>query len=254
MFQSLHLQTLFVGQDHQHFDELSSTNEYLKQLIREKLPNEGFLVTTAYQTSGRGQVGNAWESQKGKNLLMSLFLRPQSLFVQDYFHLNMSVCLAITDSLDFFHPGFLIKWPNDILFDHEKVAGVLIENSISRNKLKHSVVGIGINVNQQGFDAKQFYRAGSLSRVQGQEIDLEFLLSVLMENMEARYLQMQRDPASVKDEYFGKLYGYQQQVRVRIDGNTTKAKILDVHPDGTLMAQVGEEVRGFQFKEISFVL
>src|SRR5690606_24490611 len=103
-----------------HFDVLTSTNDHLKTIISEGKSAEGLLVTTDYQTSGRGQIGNAWQSEEGKNLLMSVYLRPTFLRASHFFNLNMSVCLAVADALNELHPGFQVKWPNDILFDRKK--------------------------------------------------------------------------------------------------------------------------------------
>lgn len=246
------LSTLFIGKGYEHFESLDSTNNRLKQINREGVIAEGYTVTTDYQTSGRGQIGNAWQSESGRNLLTSVFLRPTVIKASEYFFLNMSVCLAIAETLSFFHPGFKVKWPNDILFDTKKIAGVLIENSISRNQLNHSIIGIGINVNQRDFQSVP--NATSLSRIVGNEIDLGFLLSKLLKNLELRYLQLLKSTKNLNGEYLQSLYGYAKEVSVEIKGVRKKAEVLNVLPDGTLLMLIDGHQRQFQFKEIQFLL
>ena len=133
------MQTLFVGKKHLRFNQLESTNTYLKELAKSDKIIEGTLAQCDYQTSGRGQFGNEWTAEKGKNLLFSLFLRPSFLNADQQFYLNMSVCLALAESLNQIVKGFEIKWPNDILYNNQKICGILIENSVSGNKLEYSV-------------------------------------------------------------------------------------------------------------------
>ncbi len=253
MFISSDPQTLFLGKDHLHLPSIPSTNDYIKQKSKEKQLAEGFTVTTAHQTSGRGQIGNTWESESGKNLLMSTFLLPRALPASHFFYLNMSVCLALTDCLNFFHPGFAIKWPNDILFDTRKVAGVLIENSIAANKLQQSVVGVGLNINQLMFSSEGASRATSLAEIMGKEVEISYVFNRLLKDLEVRYLQMGRSKEELRKEYLGLLYGYRQPVRVNLGAKDTLAQIADVLPDGTLVAKADEEIKRFQFKEISFL-
>ena len=131
MFDTPILETLFIGHQRLHFDELPSTNDHLKKLIDKGGHTEGMVVSTDYQTSGRGQIGNRWESEPGKNLLFSVFLKPLTLNARHFFYFNMSVCLAVADALNELAPGFKIKWPNDILFNGKKISGILIENTIA---------------------------------------------------------------------------------------------------------------------------
>ncbi|MDZ7847718.1 MAG: biotin--[acetyl-CoA-carboxylase] ligase [Owenweeksia sp.] len=249
------LQTLFLGKSRVHIDSLGSTNDYLKEMLLEngQLP-DGFAVSADYQRSGRGQVGSQWQSEAQKNLLVSVLLRPKNLSADHYFLLNMSVCLAINDTLNFFHDGFLVKWPNDILFDQKKVAGILIENSIAKNRLRQSIVGIGINVNQHQFRGQFGEKISSLARINGQAVDRAYLLAQLFQNLESRYLQLQRLGSSIKDEFLEKLYGYHRQVPVKIEGRLHQAEIQEVGLDGTLYSLINGHIQKFQFKEIEFVL
>ncbi|MDE6431375.1 MAG: biotin--[acetyl-CoA-carboxylase] ligase, partial [Duncaniella sp.] len=110
-------------------------------------------VSARRQTAGRGQRGNSWESAPGKNITMSILLRPEGLHPSRQFVISRAVSLAITGVLRRYMPASAVrvKWPNDIYVDDRKICGILIENVISSASIRQSVVGIGINVNQRRF-------------------------------------------------------------------------------------------------------
>ncbi len=244
--------SLFIGQQRLHIDTLHSTNDHLKTIITRGESAEGLTVTTEYQTSGRGQIGNSWESNEGENLLMSVYLTPKFLSAGHYFYLNMSVCLAVVDALNFLLPGFQIKWPNDILFDGTKVAGILIESTISAAVVQSCIIGVGLNVNQRQFKAKGGFAANSLRNIIGNEIDREYVLRIVLKSMEARYLQLRQRLGLLRSDYFNALYGYRQKVRAVVNGTPVDAVITDVLADGQLVVLINGREQKFRFKEISF--
>ena len=109
------------------------------------------VVSTDWQTSGRGQGTNCWESERAQNLLFSVMAQPLCVSVQQQFVLSMAGALAIKEVLDQFSPYFSIKWPNDIYWHDRKISGTLIETSLARGQISRFVYGIGLNVNQQRF-------------------------------------------------------------------------------------------------------
>lgn len=245
------METLFIGQEKISFENLDSTNAYLKQLCHEKVRAEGLTITAEYQTLGRGQFGNKWESPKGKNLLFSVLLRPNFLSPDRQFLLNMSVCLAIFDALAEFSLGFQIKWPNDILFDGKKVGGILIENSISKNKIENSIIGLGINVNQGNFEGEK--GRTSLANVIGNPVDRNFLLHLICKKMEARYLRLKQGIKGLYSDYYLALYGFSQPVQAEVAGEKLQITIKGVEPNGYLITEIKGEKRKFDFKEIKFL-
>lgn len=136
-----------------HFEEIESTNMWMKQNIDRLKPLS--IVTADFQTAGRGQRGNTWESERGKNLLMSLLIAPKYLPAREQFIISKMVSVALCRVLQAIMPDGLnieIKWPNDIYISRKKVCGMLIENALGQNgMIQHSVVGIGLNVNQTDF-------------------------------------------------------------------------------------------------------
>ncbi len=135
-----------------HLPEVDSTNSYLlRQLSAGADYPDGTAVYTTVQSQGRGQQGNSWESEPGQNLAFSLLLKPTFLPVAMSFALSEVTTLAIAETLDSFTPGFTIKWPNDIYHDDRKAVGILIENRLAGRTCTHSIVGVGVNLNQREF-------------------------------------------------------------------------------------------------------
>ena len=150
------METLFIGKSLLFLHEVESTNTYAMNLLRNVNPMEGTVVYTDNQTKGKGQRGAVWTSKIGQNLTLSVILKPQFLGQNNTFYLSKISALAVydvlTDILLTSQYDIKIKWPNDILIKHRKVAGILIENSFATNTLQYSIIGVGLNVNQQDFD------------------------------------------------------------------------------------------------------
>ena len=149
----------------------NSTNTLLKQLAAEGNPPE--FIYAGFQTAGRGQTGNSWESEEGKNLLCSILLPPN----KNLYFLNIAVGVAM---LRVIGDDFTIKWPNDIYYGDKKAAGILVENAIIGNEIRYSIAGIGLNVNQTTF-VSDAPNPISLRQIRGQEYDIERLVNQLLE-------------------------------------------------------------------------
>ena len=236
---------LYVPQCH-------STNTTANELLnKEELP-DGTLIITGDQTKGRGQRGNVWESESGSNLTFTVVLKPLFLQPKDQFHLNIVISLGITDYLNnLFHRTALIKWPNDILFNLKKVGGILIENQISGNRLTTSLVGIGLNVNQEKFSSP---RAASLRTFSGVSFSLDKELEDLLSYVESRYLQLKSGNSKVlMDIYLERLFGFDEWRTYRMDEATLEGKIIGVDDAGKLIIETKLGRRSFDLKEIEFI-
>ena len=140
---------MIIGSVIKFHKELTSTNDQAFMLLKTINPVEGTVIYADFQKAGRGQKDNKWESEKGKNLLLSIILYPTSIRPEDQFYLSMAVSLGICDFIDSFFPGSKIKWPNDIYINDDKIAGILIENSVMGETIESTIAGIGININQK---------------------------------------------------------------------------------------------------------
>lgn len=237
------------------YDQVDSTNARLQEMVSaEDLP-EGTSIVAAYQTAGRGQRGNYWESQSGKNLLLSILLYPKFLHVTDQFTLSQAISLAVRDLVAANLPGkpVRVKWPNDIMVNSRKICGILIENTLSGEYLKSAVVGIGLNVNE---DRQPYPKSTSLSLETGSIYDLDELEQELFTNIEARYLQLRSGKRDkILSDYLENLYGMETEMWFfdRLHNQEIKGCIKGIASSGKLILESDNQLREFDLKEISFL-
>lgn len=247
------------------FDTVDSTNT---QLMNDKaaLPDRS-VYAALFQTAGRGQKGNRWESRPGENLTFSLLVKPRRLAVQEQFILSQVVALGLLDYLAAEGVEARIKWPNDIYAGDRKICGTLIENTLEGAFIAASVAGIGLNLNQKQFDPA-IPNPTSLSLETGRYYDVKAELPVLLAAINA-YLD-QLDSAYARTgfdaRYLERLYRRGEwhcfeempsseiptehrsgrRIEARILGIDTEARLLLEHRSGRLHA--------YGFKEIKYII
>ena len=156
--------------------ETDSTNNHLRRLLdKEQLP-EGSLVVTDFQTAGKGQVGNSWESEAGMNLMFSILLYPDFIPANRQFLISQIASLSVKETLDAYTDFIQVKWPNDIYWKDRKICGMLIENDLSGQLLYCSIIGIGLNLNQSLFRSNA-PNPISLTQITGKKYDREEVLN-----------------------------------------------------------------------------
>ena len=239
--------------------ETASTNTYVSG-VKNILP-DGTVVYTQNQTAGRGQRGNSWESEPGKNLTLSMLLKGMSLPAKEQFYISEAVSLAIVDVLNRYAEGFSIKWPNDIYYYDSKICGILIENTLLGSTISHSIAGVGLNVNQEKF-VSDAPNPISLFNILGSETDCETILREIGDTIysKAQILYGDIDRSKLEkmhQQYLENLYRKDDEFyKFKLpDGTVTEARILDVAPDGMMSVEYRSgEVKGYYFKEIAFVI
>jgi BirA family biotin operon repressor/biotin-[acetyl-CoA-carboxylase] ligase len=244
----------------QHFwpviklNEVDSTNNYANALLAAAPSLEEKVIYAQYQLKGRGQAGNSWEADAGKNLTFSLLLYPRHLKAYEQFYLLEAVSLAIIDFLKENKISACIKWPNDILADGQKIAGILIEHSVMGNSLYHSVIGIGLNVNQTNFKAMT-YQATSMQMLLQNKFAIEELLEVLLEKLHLRINSVKNSEFdAVHEQYIKNLYLYKQWSKFKAANEIFEGKITNVLPTGELeITLTNNDKQLFLFKEIQFL-
>lgn len=247
------METLFIGKNWLKFDEISSTNDWLMEQLSVKKLSEGTVIFTLHQTKGKGQRGASWSAKGSKSLTFSVLLKPSFLDIAQAFDLSICVALAIHDCLNELRPGFRIKWPNDIYFEHKKIAGVLIENQMSQSAYQNAVVGVGLNVNQDEFE--DLPKAISLKQIVGFEFPIEKVLERLCETLEARYLQLRGGKyEALKREYLSKLYWFNESHFFKSENAIIQGQIVDVLRNGRMQVKlIDDTIQDFDIKEIEFV-
>ncbi|MCW3072729.1 MAG: birA, biotin-(acetyl-CoA-carboxylase) ligase [Bacteroidetes bacterium] len=250
------MKTLFIGQNAVHLTAVDSTNSYASEMLRQMRPAEGTIVYSFEQKKGRGQRGSSWHGEANKNVAFSLILHPSFLHADEQFLLTKTASLAVSDLMAEMLAGqgcrVSVKWPNDVYADDKKIAGILIENSIGNQLIQSSVIGIGLNVNQD-FTSEEF-NAGSLKMLTGKEYDLNVVVERLCEFLEARYLQLKTNKREqLGRDYLGRLYRIDEWKNYQSSAEAFEGKIRNVSASGKLQVELrNNEIREFDLKEIVF--
>ncbi|HSJ66294.1 MAG TPA: biotin--[acetyl-CoA-carboxylase] ligase [Anditalea sp.] len=244
--------TIFLGKDILSLPECHSTNDIAMQRYKQGLAHEGSIVITDKQTKGRGQRGNAWFSEPGKNLTFTLVLAPLFLDASEQFDLNIMITLAIREVLGNYSRDIKVKWPNDIVHEREgKLGGVLIENIVSQKGIENSFVGIGLNINQTEFP---FPGPTSVANLAGGEVDKEEVFKLLIKSIENQYLHLKRGyKIAMRSEYIHHLFRFDEWALFE-DSNIFKGRITGISEEGKLFIEKENKVMNqYSFKEVKFL-
>lgn len=234
--------------------ETDSTNNYANHQLTESEVSEGTVFLAYNQSNGRGQLNNRWESEAGKNLTFSLVLKPQFLEIQNQFMISKVVALGIQSALNNEVTNLKIKWPNDIYAGDKKLGGILIENSIMSGRITNSIIGIGLNVNQERF-LSNAPNPVSLKQITQREFDLIPLLQIVISEINSFYEKLKDGQITFINELFHeKMYRFRGEYRYYSSGETFTGRIIGVNEIGQLMIlDEKERIRQFHFKEVEFI-
>ena len=254
-------------------DETHSTSSLLRETYDDSLPHL-FTIRTDFQTAGRGQAGNSWESEKGKNLLFSTLLRYPEVEAANQWRLSMLVAVAVREAItSILSPlasrlsPITSKWPNDIYYNDQKLVGILIENTLSGRHIAYTIAGVGVNVNQTQW-LSNAPNPVSMRQITGEEYDVEHLLNAFLEAIQ-RWETASTE--QLREEYIKHLYrrtGWHRYLEREVSVAPTNIQLSAQAADGVFLAQwvditpqgewalrlkSGEEKR-YHFKQIRFVL
>ena len=238
------------------YDNLVSTNTYLSGKIKFENTSEGTVIVADHQLTGKGYGENSWESAKGKNLLLSVYLKPDFLAANKQFYLSMAVSLTLINVLKQRTSAndFKIKWPNDIYFGMKKIAGILIENTIMGDALSDSIVGIGLNVNQLNFSEK-LPNPISMINISGENIDRDSLLADILTELNIHLSLIAKNEFELlKTNYYKELFLKGIQSKFMINNKITHGKIIGINDFGQLKVEIDKKIEVFGFKEIEYIL
>ena len=235
-------------------DVVDSTNNYTANLLLKTKLVDKSVIMAHFQSAGRGQRGEMWDSEPGKNLLFSMVLKASCLDMENYFLLSKIVAISINETIEELSgkTGF-IKWPNDIYMDGKKIAGILIENQWKGKNIDNAIIGIGLNVNQVNFD--QLPQATSLSLLTSKTFDLYEVLYIIYQKIDAYYGKLVKKQFKQVDQYYFDhlLYSNEWKYYIQDNGEQIEGMIIDVKSNGLLELQLmNGETKEFNFKEIEF--
>ena len=234
---------------------INSTNTYLKQLAKDVEIGNWTIVTAESQTQGRGQVDTKWESEHSKNLLCSLLIKFERLEVKEQFYLNCAISLGIYNTLKRYElPELKIKWPNDIMSDNKKLGGILIENSLKNKKIYRSIVGIGLNINQEIFP-EYLPNATSLKKIFKSNFDRNTILDELIVSIKEQIELLNQNKFELLHKNYDEAL-YKIHVSHIFESKNQKflGEIIGVNKKGELKVLIdNNSLRTFAFKEIKFI-
>lgn len=239
-------------------ETVDSTNSYVATHAAEL---ENFTMVAANtQTAGRGQRGNSWESEPGKNLTFTLFYRPEGIAPREQFAISEAVALAVARFLEDEGVAASVKWPNDIYHNDYKISGILIEHSLCGDRIEHTRIGVGLNVNQTTFrsDAPNPI---SMAQVIGKESPISRVAALLGTRLEHALLRIQTPEGreTIHKEFKEKLWRGDSRpypFRRKSDSLLFSGIITDVDPTGpiSIINSDSGETLTFHFKEVEFIL
>ena len=211
-----------------------STNQWMKSLLMKQpdLPDY-FTVYTNFQTAGRGQGSHRWQSEKGKNVLASLLFKP-IISPSRQFVVNQCFALSVRHLLSHYAKNVKIKWPNDIYVENQKIAGILIEHFIEGEKIKNTIAGVGINVNQTNFD-DDIPNPISLKLLLNKDFDPAGVLQELINCCRQFKCSENTNYQEINNEYLNSLYLMEEYADYEIDNKIMEAKIVGIDNYGRLL-------------------
>lgn len=233
----------------------ASTNTSLAELCDNgSMPNLSS-VYTSFQTDGKGQRGNKWESEDGKNLLFSVVIFPERLMAKHNFILSQTIVLGLFETLSAYTDGISIKWPNDIYWKDKKICGTLMENDLKGMYIERSISGSGMNLNQKEFrsDAPN---PVSLLQITGEKYDVETVLHKTLHAIEKYYnMLINGDKEEIREKYFNAIYRKRGKHLYKDGRGTFEAEIVGIEEDGRLVLQDKKgNIRKYLFKEVSYII
>ena len=236
-------------------DKCESTTAYLKQLMEANTDEKNLLILSNFQTKGKGQGEAFWESENAKNLLLSFNINIDGLLAENQFYISIVIALSIKDILYEILPkkNVKIKWPNDVYIDDRKIAGILIENSVIGSYISESIIGIGMNVNQQIFESDA-PNPISIIHYNNKSNNIDEILTMLVSALERNFeLLRLLDFNTLKNRYLKALYRIGEEHAFLIDGKEYKGVIKGVDEYGFLQIEINSKLLSFDIKQIKYL-
>ncbi len=250
--------TLFVGKVLVPLDTVDSTNDFAKILLANSKPIHGTVILSYNQTHGRGQYGRKWENAPDESVAFSLILKDKNTSLNDQFFLNKAVALGAVKTISKLltdDKRIRIKWPNDIMIDDKKVAGILIENSFKGKVIGTSVVGIGINALQKQFP-EELPHAGSLFLNGEWKGKLDEIVFVLAAELEKSLIKFYRgEYMDIQQEYNSLLWGHgEEKIFYSASEEEFRGKILGVDKMGRIELEQAGQIQVYNHGDIRIKL
>ncbi|MDX1544416.1 MAG: biotin--[acetyl-CoA-carboxylase] ligase [Christiangramia sp.] len=234
---------------------IDSTNSFVREFYEGNNDFEPVCVRAICQKRGRGQRGSSWESKAGENLTFSILYPQKKLNISRHFLLSATISLAVLKALHELQiPELKVKWPNDILSARRKVGGILIENIVKTEGIVASIIGIGLNVNQEEF--KGLPKAGSLKSISGNNFDLDELMNRILFTIQSKLKELPLVTANqILEDYAQNMFRLNMVSAFSSpEGKHFNGIIRGVTKDGKLNLEIEEGLfKTFDLKEVQLL-
>lgn len=252
-FFDIKLETDFIGRNFIYTEEIDSTNTQLLS-NRKQFKKSGSVLFAEKQASGKGRKGRQWQSARGLNLTFSILLTKASIEKLNLNYLNLAASLAIAIAIEnLYQLKTELKWPNDVLVDKKKIAGILIETSIKGNNIERVVVGLGINLNQIAFQGEFNIPPTSLKLETRMEIDRENLLAEILNIFEELLFELEEHPKNILDDWRSKCKMIGDKITVSENDEVKYGIFHDIDEDGFLLLKRNNIIQKIHYGDVSII-
>lgn len=220
-----------------YLEKVDSTNAYVKQHAGEL--SDRTVVYTSHQSAGRGRLDRKWIDTGSENIYMTMFLKPSDMFLEVYSNLTQYLSVVLCQTLAQYGVDASIKWPNDVLVDGKKIAGILSETSMQGNVFKGIALGIGINLNTEAKELEKIDKpAVSLSVLLGKKINRDEFLHALLDKFYLLYDRfIDEGFLLIKEEYLNHASFTGKDIRVNVLGEIHTGRAVGITDEGALVLE-----------------
>ena len=247
------LETEFIGRNFIYTDEIESTNTELLS-NKQQYKKTGTVLLAEKQTSGKGRKGRSWQSARGLNLTFSILLSKDTVSEININHLNLAASLAVSTAIEnLYQLKTELKWPNDVLVNKKKIAGILSETSIKGSTIDRIVLGIGINLNQFTFQGDFNITPTSLKIETGLEIDRENVMAEILNIFEELISELEIHPKNILKDWRSKCQMIGDKITITEDDKVKSGIFYDIDENGYLLLKRDNEIEKIHFGDVSII-
>jgi BirA family biotin operon repressor/biotin-[acetyl-CoA-carboxylase] ligase len=249
------LKALSIKPKYLFFQIVDSTNTTAKNCFDENKAREGSIIYCSKQQKGKGRGSNAWYSRENESLCFSVILEPAFLEASNYYQLHKLTCISLIESIESYIPEkkLQIKWPNDIYFDNKKLGGILISNNIKGSTISLSIIGVGLNINQEKFP-EELINPISLKEICGKKYSTDKILKKIGTQFFSNYSKFSKDLNSFDSAYQQRLYKLGEKSRFIINNKECTAVVRGVNEEGKILLEHAAKIKAYAKDEVKMLI